>query len=173
MRHSYVLPRPRRVHNLLQDDRHRAALRSPFSRHHGGLLDLARPRHLGSQQLCRSLHSCHCCCPRFCLDKLGWDRTLPATISSSQFPSHFLFSAQASTWLFPATESPHYRTASRVLISFTVIIIVFCTLNLLYLKRENAKKAVKRDEDEREGREIDPEEWQRLGDKHPHYVYAY
>ncbi|GAA6009332.1 hypothetical protein JCM10207_004353 [Rhodosporidiobolus poonsookiae] len=79
----------------------------------------------------------------------------------------------ASTWLFPSNQAPAYSQASKVLISMNVLIIVFCVLNLLYLRRENAKKAVQRALDEKEGKEVDPEEWRILGDRHAHYIYSY
>ncbi|GAA5926298.1 hypothetical protein JCM10213_007425 [Rhodosporidiobolus nylandii] len=79
----------------------------------------------------------------------------------------------ASTWLFPAKESPHYTTASRTLISYSVFIIVFCALNLLYLKHANAKKAAIREQNEREGKQIDAKEWHEKGDTHENFIYTY
>ncbi|GAA5891780.1 hypothetical protein JCM6882_006205 [Rhodosporidiobolus microsporus] len=78
----------------------------------------------------------------------------------------------AGTWLFPTNEGPQYATGCKVLISMTVLIIVFCALNLLYLSRENKKKAAQRDIDEASSKEIEPAEWQALGDKHAHFVYS-
>ncbi|GAA5836663.1 hypothetical protein JCM11251_002690 [Rhodosporidiobolus azoricus] len=78
----------------------------------------------------------------------------------------------AGTWLFPANEGPQYATGCKVLISMTVLIILFCCLNLLYLRRENRQKAVQRDIDEANGREIDPNEWKALGDKHQNFEYS-
>ncbi|GAA5866999.1 hypothetical protein JCM8547_008404 [Rhodosporidiobolus lusitaniae] len=78
----------------------------------------------------------------------------------------------ASTWLFPATAAPRYEIATRVLISMCCIILLASSLNLAYLTRENKKKAVIREQNEKEGKEIDPEEWQVLGDKHEYFEYT-
>jgi hypothetical protein len=115
----------------------------------------------------------HSRCSRLYLDKQRWDCAHSYSENPLLVPHPFPFLSQASTWLIPAAEAPTHHTASCVCISFCCIIVTFSNFNLLYLRHENAKKANKRDKDEREGREIDPEEWQRLGDKHPHYIYAY
>ncbi|TNY19409.1 major facilitator superfamily domain-containing protein [Rhodotorula diobovata] len=75
-----------------------------------------------------------------------------------------------STWLFPANQGPEYRQASSVLIAFVVIIIVFCCLNLAYLRYANQKKAERRAE---AGGVIDASTWSAEGDRHPHFVYSY
>lgn len=98
---------------------------------------------------------------------------LASSYSLAEAVLTFFPDSTASTWLFPANQAPAYKGASRVLISFTIIIIVFCSLNLLYLRRENRKKASQRDEDERTGKGIDPAEWAEQGDRHAHYVYSY
>ncbi|GAA5966519.1 hypothetical protein JCM8115_002703 [Rhodotorula mucilaginosa] len=76
----------------------------------------------------------------------------------------------ASTWLFPANEGPEYRRASIVLISMTVLIIVASTLNLLYLRRENRKKAERRAAGQSS---LDAASWAAEGDKHAHFIYSY
>ncbi|GAA6032537.1 hypothetical protein JCM8097_004805 [Rhodosporidiobolus ruineniae] len=80
----------------------------------------------------------------------------------------------ASTWLFDASSDPHYYKASEVLIGMTCMIILFCTINLVYLRHVNAKKALQRAEDEKYGKhEISGQEWAEQGDKHAHFVYSY
>ncbi|GAA5975345.1 hypothetical protein JCM11641_005946 [Rhodosporidiobolus odoratus] len=79
----------------------------------------------------------------------------------------------ASTWLFPQEQSPHYSTAGKTMIALTVMIIVFCGINLLYLRRENRLKAEQRAEDERLGKGIVASEWHEKGDWHQNYVYTY
>lgn len=98
-------------------------------------------------------------------------------------------SIRQSTWLFPANQGPECtftcpvlapshsadtidadRQASSVLIAFVVIIIVFCCLNLAYLRYANQKKAERRAE---AGGVIDASTWSAEGDRHPHFVYSY
>lgn len=101
-----------------------------------------------------------------------------------------------STWLFPTNEGPRCtfppstfptRTpallptstdsvsrsadykATSVLISMTLVVALFAFLNLLYLRRENAKKAELR---EANGGEVDAESWREKGDRHEHFVYS-
>ncbi|BGP49005.1 hypothetical protein JCM10450v2_004884 [Rhodotorula kratochvilovae] len=76
----------------------------------------------------------------------------------------------ASTWLFPANQGPEYHQAASVLIGMIVMIIVFCSLNLLYLRWANAKKAERR---AAAGGQIDASTWSAEGDRHPHFVYSY
>ncbi|BGP00241.1 hypothetical protein JCM10021v2_003922 [Rhodotorula toruloides] len=75
----------------------------------------------------------------------------------------------ASTWLFPTNEGPRYYKATSVLISMTLVVALFASLNLLYLRRENAKKALLR---EANGGEVDAESWREKGDRHEHFVYS-
>ncbi|BGO92174.1 hypothetical protein NBRC10512v2_004440 [Rhodotorula toruloides] len=75
----------------------------------------------------------------------------------------------ASTWLFPTNEGPRYYKATSVLISMTLVVALFAFLNLLYLRRENAKKAELR---EANGGEVDAESWREKGDRHEHFVYS-
>ncbi|GAA5988051.1 hypothetical protein JCM10908_002043 [Rhodotorula pacifica] len=76
----------------------------------------------------------------------------------------------ASTWLFPANEGPRYYRASCVLISMTILIVVACSLNLLYLRRENRKKAERRNTGQSS---LDAASWAAEGDRHAHFVYSY
>ena len=60
--------------------------------------------------------------------------------------------------------------ASSVLIAMTAMIIVFCVLNLAYLRYANRKKAERRAE---QGGVIDTSTWHTEGDRHPHFIYSY
>lgn len=51
----------------------------------------------------------------------------------------------------------------------TVSVAVAAALNLVYLRRENAKKAELR---EANGGEIDAASWKEKGDRHEHFVYS-
>lgn len=52
----------------------------------------------------------------------------------------------------------------------TILIIVACTLNLLYLRRENRKKIERRDAGQSS---LDAATWASEGDRHAHFVYSY
>lgn len=46
-----------------------------------------------------------------------------------------------STWLFPTTDAPRYRTATWTALGLTVSIVVLAGVNSVYLRRENTQKA--------------------------------
>lgn len=51
----------------------------------------------------------------------------------------------------------------------TCLIIVTCALNIVYLRRQNRKKAERR---EATGGVVDASTWNSEGDAHPHYIYT-
>ncbi|GAA5968521.1 hypothetical protein JCM3765_006721 [Sporobolomyces pararoseus] len=77
----------------------------------------------------------------------------------------------ASTWLFPSSEAPEYKRASKVLMSMTILMGVFAGFNLLYLRWANAQKAIRRQE--RKGDVDSKESWREEGDRHCDFIYAY
>ena len=46
-----------------------------------------------------------------------------------------------STWLFPTTDAPRYRTATWTALGLSLSIAVLAVINSLYLARENRRKA--------------------------------
>ncbi|GJN91222.1 hypothetical protein Rhopal_004240-T1 [Rhodotorula paludigena] len=93
------------------------------------------------------------------------------------------------TWL-PNNSAPHYTKATavafgfvmtncggiavnsratEVLIAMTCLIVVTCALNIVYLRRQNRKKAERR---EATGGVVDASTWNSEGDAHPHYIYT-
>ncbi|GAA5974985.1 hypothetical protein JCM5350_004531 [Sporobolomyces pararoseus] len=77
----------------------------------------------------------------------------------------------ASTWLFPSSEAPEYKRASKVLMSMTILMGVFAGINLVYLRWANAQKAIRRQE--RKGDVDSKESWREEGDRHCDFIYAY
>ncbi|KAI5480206.1 hypothetical protein MNV49_001534 [Pseudohyphozyma bogoriensis] len=78
----------------------------------------------------------------------------------------------ASTWLFPATAAPKYKTATAVNIGMCLVSGVFALLNLLYLIRANKQKAFRR-ANEKSQQQDSVERWYVEGDKHEDFVYSY
>ncbi|EGG00864.1 uncharacterized protein MELLADRAFT_92950 [Melampsora larici-populina 98AG31] len=88
-----------------------------------------------------------------------------------------------STWLFPNSDSPQYRKATIINISFSSIIVVFTLLNMCWLRYANVQKRTKRDQ-LLDGYQLDTSDasanseesiraWKELGDQHPDFIYAY
>lgn len=72
----------------------------------------------------------------------------------------------AATWLFPQTAAPAYATASKTLIAMTVLVGLFCGLNLIYLRHANRVKAIRRSDN-------DEGDYLLEGDGHPAFIYSY
>lgn len=85
-----------------------------------------------------------------------------------------------STWLFPRSDGPNYPTAAAVNLSFSVGIAVLSSLNYLWLRHCNRKKALRRvapqltpqDDHTFDDEKLKQREWLRLGDEHVDFVYA-
>jgi MFS family permease len=59
-----------------------------------------------------------------------------------------------STWLFPTTDAPRYRTATWTTLGFSISIVVLAAMNSVFLTRENRRKA--RQESDRDEGDKDP-----------------
>ncbi|KAI9613021.1 hypothetical protein H4Q26_010292 [Puccinia striiformis f. sp. tritici PST-130] len=85
-----------------------------------------------------------------------------------------------STWLFPSSQQPRYPTATIVNLCFSAGIAILCSLNLLWLRSCNKKKAAQIEETvvltekgQSTAKNLDDGEWLRLGDKCQNFRYAY
>ncbi|PAV20618.1 MFS general substrate transporter [Pyrrhoderma noxium] len=85
-----------------------------------------------------------------------------------------------STWSFPTSESPRYTKTTIMDISFCIIIIVFSTLNVLYLNYATHQKERNRDEilapyitSDKAVEDGGEAAWIDLGDRHPDFRYAF
>lgn len=83
-----------------------------------------------------------------------------------------------STWLFPSSEEPDYRTGITVNLVFSGAIIIICMINLAWLRYMNGLKKKKergfrRQVDGGQSFETSVLAWEVLGDRHPEFIYAY
>lgn len=88
-----------------------------------------------------------------------------------------------STWLFPNSESPQFRRATIINITFSSIIVIFTILNMCWLRYANVRKKTRRDKllygyqldtsDAAVNSEESIRAWKELGDQHPDFIYAY
>lgn len=92
-----------------------------------------------------------------------------------------------STWLFPSSEKPRYRTGTLLSLCFCVGMVLTISLNLIWLKFANRRKRDHREtilsrypntHDSKLGEEVAPpdaerEAWMVLGDRHPDFEYTY
>lgn len=46
-----------------------------------------------------------------------------------------------STWLYPASEAPRYKTGTKVLLSMSLVIALFSAINMFQLARINKRRA--------------------------------
>ncbi|KAH9821551.1 major facilitator superfamily domain-containing protein [Melampsora americana] len=69
-----------------------------------------------------------------------------------------------STWLFPSEEEPDYHTGITVNLIFSGAIIIICTINLAWLRRQIEGE---------QSFETSMFAWEVLGDQHPEFIYAY
>uniref|UniRef100_A0A8H7Y4K6 Major facilitator superfamily (MFS) profile domain-containing protein n=2 Tax=Psilocybe cubensis TaxID=181762 RepID=A0A8H7Y4K6_PSICU len=82
-----------------------------------------------------------------------------------------------STWRFPTKEGPRFRKTTIMDLTFSVLIVVFCLINMLYLNWRNQQKKKQRtallapyaDEKRSDGGE---RAWIELGDQHPDFIYT-
>ncbi|KAL5488440.1 hypothetical protein ACEPAI_6558 [Sanghuangporus weigelae] len=87
-----------------------------------------------------------------------------------------------STWMFPSNEAPRFRRATILDISFSVGILVFSMLNILYLTHATRQKQLRRAEllapyvqaEDPPNAPLDGGDraWAELGDRHPDFRYA-
>ncbi|KAA1085752.1 hypothetical protein PGT21_018231 [Puccinia graminis f. sp. tritici] len=89
-----------------------------------------------------------------------------------------------STWIFPQSEKPGYRTGTLLSLAFCAGMIATVSCNLVWLKSANRSKIVKREEllkdypnhDQKshpENKRIRQRAWADLGDRHPDFKYTY
>ncbi|KAA1083034.1 hypothetical protein PGT21_023514 [Puccinia graminis f. sp. tritici] len=85
-----------------------------------------------------------------------------------------------STWLFSSSQNTHYQAAPIVNICFSAGIAILCSINLIWLRSCNQKREAQKEETDvltEKGQSIvknmDYEEWLRLGDKYQTFRYAY
>lgn len=79
-----------------------------------------------------------------------------------------------STWIYPQSSAPFYRIGARVNLSVIVFSLVALVLQVMMLRRLNARKQSHR-ANILEGREhlSYEDQFAELGDKHPEYLYTY
>jgi len=80
-----------------------------------------------------------------------------------------------STWIF--TKPPRYTTATRINLAFSVAMAFVALANILYLRDQNAKKAMLRAAAASTGEANinvgdDGYDKKRLGDRHPNFIYT-
>jgi len=89
-----------------------------------------------------------------------------------------------STWLFPQKEKPGYHTGTLVGLTFCAGLVITVTSNLIWLKKANQWKIVKREQllkdypnhdqlSHHENISVRKQAWADLGDRHPDFQYAY
>ncbi|OQU95788.1 hypothetical protein CLAIMM_01959 [Cladophialophora immunda] len=81
-----------------------------------------------------------------------------------------------STWIFPTSQAPYYRFASRFLLSLNVTSLILAAVTIFWLRRRNAEKG----ETEYRRRVLEPvaglepaDQLRILGDSHPDYYFTY
>ncbi|WAQ91547.1 hypothetical protein PtA15_14A431 [Puccinia triticina] len=85
-----------------------------------------------------------------------------------------------STWLFASSQDSHHQAGPIVNLCFAAGIAVFCSINLVWLRSCNKKKVAQIEEtaaltEKRQSivKNINHEEWLRLGDKFQTFKYSY
>jgi hypothetical protein len=69
-----------------------------------------------------------------------------------------------STWMYPATEAPRYKTGTSVLLAMSLVICLFAALNMIQLfftNKSRARRIAHGETDEAEGAQ--------LGDRSVHF----
>ncbi|KDQ13230.1 hypothetical protein BOTBODRAFT_33836 [Botryobasidium botryosum FD-172 SS1] len=75
-----------------------------------------------------------------------------------------------STWIF--TKPPRYTIATRINLAFSVATAFVALANMLYLRDQNAKKAVQRAAVASGGEVDGGSDKKGLGDRHPNFIYT-
>ncbi|PGH06774.1 hypothetical protein GX51_02215 [Blastomyces parvus] len=79
-----------------------------------------------------------------------------------------------STWIYPRKDAPYYLFAAKFNLALLVITIVLCGVQVVFLRRLNQRKAEKPEEvlGDMAGMDLQAQ-LDKLGDKHPEFVYTY
>ncbi|KAH9453467.1 hypothetical protein Pst134EA_024339 [Puccinia striiformis f. sp. tritici] len=89
-----------------------------------------------------------------------------------------------STWMFPQSEKPGYRTGTLLSLAFCVGMVITVTCNLIWLKSANRSKIINREKilkdypthdqlSHPENTRVRQQAWADLGDRHPDFKYTY
>ncbi|PGH28378.1 hypothetical protein GX50_08886 [[Emmonsia] crescens] len=79
-----------------------------------------------------------------------------------------------STWIYPRKDAPYYLFAAKFNLALIVITIVLCGAQMWWLRRLNQRKMEKPEEVLGDVKEMGLEvQLDKLGDRHPEFVYTY
>ncbi|KAF8817607.1 MFS general substrate transporter [Phlegmacium glaucopus] len=86
-----------------------------------------------------------------------------------------------STWIYPSNQGPKFRKTTIINLVFSILVIVCCLLNMVYLSWRNkvkkrpevrAKLLEKYSVGDKEGNDGSLNAWMDLGDRYPDFVYT-